>query len=245
MARHRGSRTRYRLSGVRPRLAQEAGLVERPDAAEQALAEGKNWKTDLSGGIIRVVIEHGCAPFGNGARPRHRLEFPRSGARASRAALTRRAGPRRDVPDLRRHGNVLAPSDAVQLGAARSTSTSDFPLIMTSGRLVEYEGGGDESRSNPLARRAAAEHVLRDQSRRTPTDRGVKEDDYIWVETPTGARMKMMAMITPAGPAGMVWMPFTSPVGGWARTCAPLSREGAPPVRGEAVNTAGPTATTP
>jgi formate dehydrogenase major subunit len=25
----------------------------------------------------------------------------------------------------------------------------DYPLIMTSGRLVEYEGGGDETRSNP------------------------------------------------------------------------------------------------
>ncbi|MGH8676944.1 MAG: molybdopterin-dependent oxidoreductase, partial [Burkholderiales bacterium] len=34
-------------------------------AEEQQKAEGKNWKTDLSGGIIRVAIKHGCAPFGN------------------------------------------------------------------------------------------------------------------------------------------------------------------------------------
>nr|MBP8160864.1 molybdopterin-dependent oxidoreductase [Ottowia sp.] len=33
---------------------------------EQAKAEGKNWKTDPSGGIIRVVTKnHGCLPFGN------------------------------------------------------------------------------------------------------------------------------------------------------------------------------------
>ena len=32
---------------------------------EKAAAEGKNWKTDKSGGIQRVAIEHGCAPFGN------------------------------------------------------------------------------------------------------------------------------------------------------------------------------------
>ena len=25
----------------------------------------------------------------------------------------------------------------------------DFPIILTSGRLVEYEGGGEETRSNP------------------------------------------------------------------------------------------------
>ena len=27
--------------------------------------------------------------------------------------------------------------------------SKDYPMILTSGRLVEYEGGGDESRSNP------------------------------------------------------------------------------------------------
>ncbi|HZT56884.1 MAG TPA: molybdopterin-dependent oxidoreductase, partial [Burkholderiaceae bacterium] len=33
---------------------------------EKAAAEGKNWKTDLSGGIIRVTMKnHGCHPFGN------------------------------------------------------------------------------------------------------------------------------------------------------------------------------------
>nr|MBP6666810.1 molybdopterin-dependent oxidoreductase [Ottowia sp.] len=34
---------------------------------EQAKAEGKNWKTDPTGAIIRVVMKnHGCHPFGNG-----------------------------------------------------------------------------------------------------------------------------------------------------------------------------------
>ena len=32
--------------------------------AEKKEAEGKNWKTDLSGGIQRVAIKHGCAPSG-------------------------------------------------------------------------------------------------------------------------------------------------------------------------------------
>ncbi|MDH4192268.1 MAG: molybdopterin-dependent oxidoreductase, partial [Betaproteobacteria bacterium] len=32
---------------------------------EKKLAEGKNWKTDLSGGMQRVILKHGCYPFGN------------------------------------------------------------------------------------------------------------------------------------------------------------------------------------
>jgi formate dehydrogenase major subunit len=31
----------------------------------------------------------------------------------------------------------------------RTDYSKDYPIILTSGRLVEYEGGGDETRSNP------------------------------------------------------------------------------------------------
>ena len=34
-------------------------------AIDAVAGEKTNWKTDLSGGIQRVAIEHGCAPFGN------------------------------------------------------------------------------------------------------------------------------------------------------------------------------------
>ena len=43
---------------------------------EKKEAEGKNWKTDLSGGIQRVVIKHGCAPFGNGRARCHVWTYP-------------------------------------------------------------------------------------------------------------------------------------------------------------------------
>ena len=32
---------------------------------EKVAGDKTNWKTDLSGGIKRVAIKHGCAPFGN------------------------------------------------------------------------------------------------------------------------------------------------------------------------------------
>ncbi len=44
--------------------------------AEKKEAEGKNWKTDLSGGIQRVAIKHGCAPFGNGRARCQVWEYP-------------------------------------------------------------------------------------------------------------------------------------------------------------------------
>ena len=43
---------------------------------EKTAAEGRNWKTDLSGGIQRVAIKHGCAPFGNAKARCVVLQFP-------------------------------------------------------------------------------------------------------------------------------------------------------------------------
>ena len=44
----------------------------------------------------------------------------------------------------------------------------DFPMVLTSGRLVEYEGGGDETRSNrwlaEIVQEAYVEINIRDAS---------------------------------------------------------------------------------
>ena len=46
-------------------LLKSLGWWDDLTADEKAAADGKNWKTDLSGGIQRVAIAHNCAPFGN------------------------------------------------------------------------------------------------------------------------------------------------------------------------------------
>jgi formate dehydrogenase major subunit len=47
-------------------LLKKLGWWDELTDAEKKAAEGKNWKTDSSGGIIRVVMKnHGCHPFGN------------------------------------------------------------------------------------------------------------------------------------------------------------------------------------
>src|SRR3954447_4125154 len=51
-------------------LMKKLGWWDELTDAEKKLAEGKNWKTDLSGGIQRVTMKHGAHPWGNAkARP--------------------------------------------------------------------------------------------------------------------------------------------------------------------------------
>jgi len=71
-----------------------------------------------------------------------------------------------------------------------------FPLIMTSGRLVEYEGGGEETRSNPWLAELQQDMFI-EINPKTAADRGIRNGEQVWVSTPTGARLKVMAQVTP------------------------------------------------
>ena len=58
------------------KLLKKLGWWNDLTAKEKVAAEGKNWKTDLSGGIQRVAIKHGCAPFGNAKARTIVWQFP-------------------------------------------------------------------------------------------------------------------------------------------------------------------------
>ena len=133
-------------------LLKKLGWWDDLTEAEKTAAEGKNWKTDLSGGIQRVTMAHGCHPFGNAkaravvwnfpdAIPQHRE--PIYGTRPDLVAKY----PSHDDQKNRWRLPVLYKS--LQQKNVDDKVYEKFPLIMTSGRLVEYEGGGEETRSNP------------------------------------------------------------------------------------------------
>jgi formate dehydrogenase major subunit len=202
---------------------------------EQAQAEGKNWKTDLSGGIIRVVIAHGCAPYGNARARCNVWNFPdpvpvhREPLLSPRRDLVARYPTYDDKANFWRVPTLYKSVQSVDF-------SRDYPLIMTSGRLVEYEGGGDETRSNPWLAELQ-QNMFVEINPHDAAQIAAITGRYVWVETPTGARLKVMAMVTPRVPAGIVWMPYH--FGGWWMGDDLLKNypEGAAPVvRGEAVN---------
>jgi formate dehydrogenase major subunit len=64
-----------------------------------------------------------------------------------------------------------------------------FPLILTSGRLVEYEGGGEETRSNPWLAELQQEMPSSRSTRRRGRE-GHRNGDRVWLHTPTGAAQR-------------------------------------------------------
>src|SRR5205814_4860221 len=85
-----------------------------------------------------------------------------------------------------------------------------FPIILTSGRLVEYEGGGEETRSNPWLAELQQENFI-EINPRDANVRGVKDGEYVWVKTPTVAHIKVKAQVTVRVEQGTPVIPSHSP----------------------------------
>jgi len=113
-----------------------------------------------------------------------------------------------------------------------------YPIILTSGRLVEYEGGGEETRSNPWLAELMQDNFV-EINPKSANDRGIRNGEDVWVTTPTGAKLKVKALVTERVGPDHAFIPFH--FSGWWQGKDMLSwyPEGAAPiVRGEAVNTA-------
>ena len=113
-----------------------------------------------------------------------------------------------------------------------------FPIILTSGRLVEYEGGGDETRSNRYLAELQQEAFV-EINPAAANDRGIRNGEWVWLSTPTGARIKVRAQVTERVDKGTAFMPYHF-AGHWQGKdmYAYYPSGSAPIVRGEAVNTA-------
>ena len=208
--------------------------------AEQKAAEGKNWKTDLSGGIIRVAMKnHGCHPFGNAKARAVVWNFP-DPVPIHREPIY---SPRPDlVAKYPSHDDRKAfwrlPTLYKSVQEKNKDISKQFPLILTSGRLVEYEGGGDETRSNPWLAELQQENFV-EINPKDAESRGIKNNQFVWVQSPTGAKFKVKSLITERVAPGTTFVPFH--FAGWWQGADLLDRypKGAAPiVRGEAVNTA-------
>ena len=208
---------------------------------EKKAAEGKNWKTDLSGGIQRVTMKHGCHPFGNAKARAIVWNFP-DGIPQHREPLY---SPRPDLvakypthDDKKAFWRLPTLYKSVQQKNVEDKIAEKFPLVLTSGRLVEYEGGGEETRSNPWLAELQQENFV-EINPKDANDRGVKDGEYVWVKTPTGAQLKVKAQVTERVASGTTFIPFH--FSGWwmGKDMLEYYPEGAAPiVRAEAVNTA-------
>ncbi|MGI3060217.1 formate dehydrogenase subunit alpha [Vibrio alginolyticus] len=219
------------------KLLKQLGWWDDLTAEEKVAAEGKNWKTDLSGGIQRVAIKHGCIPFGNAKARAIVWTFP------DRVPLHREPlyTPRRDlVMDYPtwEDKDAIFRVPTLYKSIQEQDKSGEYPIVLTSGRLVEYEGGGEETRSNPWLAELQQEMFV-EVNPKDANDLGFRDGDDVWVEGAEKGRIKVKAMVTRRVKPGLAFIPFHFGGKFEGEDLRPKYPEGTQPyVVGESANTA-------
>ncbi|HEY6025197.1 MAG TPA: formate dehydrogenase subunit alpha [Pseudolabrys sp.] len=230
--------------GVLKKLGWDKDLTE----AEMAVINKVNpttpdavsWSIDLSGGIQRVALKHGCIPYGNGKARMNAFGLPDPIPVHREPIYTPRVDLVSKYPTLPDAKQFRLPNIgfSVQKAAVEKGIAKQFPLILSSGRLVEYEGGGEETRSNKWLAELQQDMFI-EINPADAADRGIQDGGWVWV---TGAenssKAKVKALVTERVGKGVAWMPFH--FGGWfggedLRANYPQGTD--PVVLGESANT--------
>ena len=187
-------------------LGWDGDLTAEERASIEAVAgAGTNWKTDLSGGIQRVAIKHECAPFGNAKARTVVWNFPDPVPIHREPLYTNRRDLVEDYPTY--EDKVFWRVPTMYKSIQKDDFSKEFPIILTSGRLVEYEGGGDETRSNPWLAELQQDMFI-EVNPRDANNLNIRDGNDVWVAGPEGGRVKVKAMITERVGEGVAFMPF-------------------------------------
>nr|WP_217807970.1 formate dehydrogenase subunit alpha [Oceanibacterium hippocampi] len=188
------------------KLGWDGDLTDDERKAIDAVAGDKtNWKTDLSGGIQRVAIKHGCAPFGNAKARCVVWNFPDPVPLHREPLYTSRRDLVADYPTYEDRKFYRLPT--MYASIQKQDFSVEFPMILTSGRLVEYEGGGEETRSNPWLAELQQEMFVEIN----PYDANglnLRDKQQVWLHSPSGAKVKVAALVTERVGRGVAFMPF-------------------------------------
>ena len=187
-------------------LLKDLGWWDDLTAEEKQAAEGKNWKTDLSGGIQRVTIEHGCAPYGNAKARAVVWTFPDQVPKHREPLYTTRRDLVERFPTWDDFDSIMRLPTMYKTIQDRD-NTGEYPMILTSGRLVEYEGGGEETRSMSWLAELQQEMFV-EINPADANDLSIKDGDDVWVEGAEGGRVKVKALVTPRVDRNVAFMPF-------------------------------------
>jgi formate dehydrogenase major subunit len=178
-------------------------------------ADTVSWSTDLSGGIQRICIKHNVIPYGNGKARMKAWNLPDPIPVHREPIYTPRVDLVSKYPTMPDAKQFRLPNIgfSVQKAAIDKGIAKEFPLILSTGRLVEFEGGGEETRSNKWLAELQQQMFIEIN----PADaaaRGIKDGGWVWVTgAENGSKARVTALVTERVGKGVAWMPMH--FGGW------------------------------
>ena len=170
------------------------------------------WKTDLTGKVYEEAIAKGLAPYGNGrARisawnlkddpvPKHRepVHTPRPDLIASFPTYD----------DVKDHFRVPTLYKSLQ----KADWVKKYPILLNTGRQVEFEGGGDAGRASWWLVELQPE-MYAEIHPKLANDYGIRHGDWMYVESPEDlddkpSKIKVKAKVTRRVDPDSIYLPI-------------------------------------
>ena len=168
---------------------------------------GATWATDGSGIIAEKCMQKGIAPYGN-ARARaivwtfaDQIPKHREPIHSPRPDLAKKYP---SFKDKAKQYRVDTKFESLQQSKDFS---KEFPINLTTGRLVNFSGAGMETRASKYLSRITPE-MFADIHPELAAKHGIKNWDFVWVHSPEGTKIKVRARIVPSVKPDMIFLPF-------------------------------------
>ena len=189
-----------------------SGSAPVDSSINEGYAEMKNWKTDLTGKVFEEAISKGLAPYGNGRARFNVWTFKDDPVPKHREPLH---SPRPDLitewvtyDDVKDHYRVPTLYKSLQ----KADWFEKYPLILSTGRQVEFEGGGNSERNCWWLVELQPEMYVEIHPK-LANDNMIRHGDWVWIESPedtdsSPSRIKVKAKITRRVSPDMVYLPM-------------------------------------
>ena len=189
-----------------------SGSAPVDSSINEGYAEMKNWKTDLTGKVFEEAIAKGLAPYGNGRARFNVWTFKDDPVPKHREPLHT---PRPDLitewvtyDDVKDHYRVPTLYKSLQ----KADWVEKYPLILSTGRQVEFEGGGNSERNCWWLVELQPEMYVEIHPK-LANDNRIRHGDWVWIESPedtdsSPSKIKVKAKVTRRVSPDMVYLPF-------------------------------------
>jgi formate dehydrogenase major subunit len=197
-------------TAVMQRLGWDAEYTDAERASLARQGGTASWATDLSMGIIRITMNHGVMAYGNAKARAVAWNLPDPVPVHREPIYTPRTDLIAQFPTLPDRRGFRLPHLGQTVQNRSHQVAKDFPIILSSGRLVEYEGGGEETRSNKWLAELQQDMFV-EINPRDAAARNIRDGAWVLVsgpEMPAGKATRMKALVTERVGQGVAWMPF-------------------------------------
>ncbi len=171
----------------------------------------KEYATDLTRGAIKEAMAEGRHPYGNGRARFNSWNIPdpvpthREPIHSPRPDLIAK-WPTYD--DVKEHYRVPQPYKSMQ----KPEWAKQYPIVLTTGRIVELEGGSAAERADWWLVELNPEMYVEIHPK-LANDHGIKNGDWVWIESPEDmdgkpSRIKVKAKVTKRVGPDTVFLPY-------------------------------------